>query len=82
MKYENTGNGGTGTVGIQVVAELLRSGGSARVMSRSRDRLSSLPPGVEGVTGDLQDPASLPAAFDGIDALFLATASRRLPQQM
>jgi uncharacterized protein YbjT (DUF2867 family) len=66
--------GGTGTVGTQVIAELRKRGSAARVMSRTAGRLGSLPEGVEGVVGDLQRPETLAPAFDGVDALFLATA--------
>jgi uncharacterized protein YbjT (DUF2867 family) len=42
-------------------------------MSRTADRLKSLPKGVEGVVGDLAKPETLAPAFDGVDALYLAT---------
>jgi uncharacterized protein YbjT (DUF2867 family) len=66
--------GGTGTVGTQVIAELQKRGSGARVMSRTAGRLGSLPEGVEGVVGDLQKPETLAPVFEGVDALFLATA--------
>lgn len=66
--------GGTGTVGTQVIAQLRQRGSEVRVMSRDPQRLGKLPEGVQGVVGDLQKPESLAAAFDGVDALFLATA--------
>ena len=65
--------GGTGTVGSQVVKELLARGEQVRVMTRSADRIASLPRGVEGVVGSMQQPDSLPAAFSGADNLFLIT---------
>ncbi len=65
--------GGTGTVGSQVVKELLARGEQVRVMTRSADRIASLPKGVEGVVGSMQQPDSLPAAFSGADNLFLIT---------
>lgn len=67
--------GGTGTVGSRVVQELLARGETGiRVMTRSSDKLSELPDGVEGVVADLQDPVSLQGAFDGTDRLFLLNA--------
>lgn len=63
--------GGTGTVGSLVVERLLEGDGDVRVPSRSEDRLSELPEGVEGVVGDLEDPATYDAVFGGIDRLFL-----------
>src|SRR5512143_3698863 len=63
--------GGTGTVGSMVVAGLLKEGVKVRVMSRSPEKLKKLPAGVEGYGADLDDPETLPAAFEGIDSLFL-----------
>jgi uncharacterized protein YbjT (DUF2867 family) len=65
--------GGTGTVGSQVVKELLARGVEVRVMTRSADRIASLPKGVEGVVGSMQQPESLPSVFAGADSLFLIT---------
>jgi len=65
--------GGTGTVGSQVAKELLKRGSAVRVMTRSADKFGGLPEGAEGVLGDLQKPDTLPAAFKGVDRLFLAT---------
>jgi uncharacterized protein YbjT (DUF2867 family) len=69
--------GGTGTVGSQVVLELLKRGEPVRVMTRSPEKLHSLPQGAEGRLGDLQDPSSLPALLDGVDRMFLLTALSR-----
>ena len=65
--------GGTGTVGSQVVKELLARGEQVRVMTRSANRIASLPKGVEGVVGSMHQPESLPAVFAGADKLFLIT---------
>lgn len=66
--------GGTGTVGSQVTAELQKRNVTVAVMSRSAEKFANLPPGVQGVVGDLQQPQTLPAAMSGVDAVFLATA--------
>jgi uncharacterized protein YbjT (DUF2867 family) len=66
--------GGTGTVGSTVVTGLLKQGATVRVMSHSPDKLKKLPAGVEGIRADLDDPDTLPAAFDGIDSVFLLNA--------
>jgi len=66
--------GGTGMVGSMVVAGLLKQGGNVRVMSHSSDKLKKLPTGVEGYVADLDDPDTLPAAFKGIDSMFLLNA--------
>ena len=65
--------GGTGTVGSQAVKELVKRGAAVRVMTRSANRIASLPQGVEGVTGSMLEPDSLPAVFAGADMLFLLT---------
>lgn len=65
--------GGTGTVGSQTVQELLKRGAAVRVMTRSADRITSLPRGVEGVVGSMLQPESLPSVFAGADKLFLIT---------
>jgi len=66
--------GGTGMVGSMVVSGLLKQKATVRVMSHSLDKLKKLPTGVEGCRADLDDPATLPAAFDGIDSVFLLDA--------
>jgi len=66
--------GGTGTVGTAVVALLRAGGNQARVLTRSGERARQLPPGIEGVLGDLDRPESLAAAFAGVDGAFVATA--------
>ncbi len=65
--------GGTGTVVSETVKQLLKRGAEVRVMTRSADRIASLPKGVEGVVGNMLDPQSLPPVFEGADALFLIT---------
>jgi uncharacterized protein YbjT (DUF2867 family) len=66
--------GGTGTVGSAVVSGLLKQGAVVRVLSHSPEKLKKLPAGVEGFRADLDDPDTLPAAFDGIDGVFLLNA--------
>jgi uncharacterized protein YbjT (DUF2867 family) len=69
--------GGTGSVGSEVIAGLRRAGMAARCMSRYSKKLQSLPEGVEACVADLEKPATLAAAFAGIDAVFLMTALSR-----
>jgi uncharacterized protein YbjT (DUF2867 family) len=66
--------GGTGTVGSEVVRRLLARGASVRVLVRSEEKKRALPRGAEGVVGDLGRPETLPGAFEGANAVFLATA--------
>jgi uncharacterized protein YbjT (DUF2867 family) len=63
--------GGTGVVGSAIVAELLARGHEPRVMTRSADKASQLPAGTAHVVADLENPATLPAAFHGMDGAFL-----------
>jgi uncharacterized protein YbjT (DUF2867 family) len=66
--------GGTGNVGSQVVKELLARNQSVTVLTRSADKVNSLPSGVKGVVGGLLDPNTVRTAFKGMDAVFLVNA--------
>jgi uncharacterized protein YbjT (DUF2867 family) len=66
--------GGTGTVGSQVVRELLVRKMEVRVLTRRADKARSFPAGTQGVIGDLLDPATVRSAFKGIDGVFLLNA--------
>jgi uncharacterized protein YbjT (DUF2867 family) len=63
--------GGTGTVGSQVVRQLLRGGHPVRVLITAPAKAALLPEGAEPVVGDLDLPATLPPAFEGISSVFL-----------
>ena len=62
--------GGTGTVGRQVVSQLIATGARVRAMARNPDA-AGLPSQVEVVRGDLTLPETLDACLDGIDTVFL-----------
>ncbi|HZS01798.1 MAG TPA: NAD(P)H-binding protein [Chloroflexota bacterium] len=64
--------GAAGNVGGSVVRQLLAAG--ERVRALTRNPAARLPRGVEVVVGDLADPATLAAAFDGVDRMFLFPA--------
>ena len=64
--------GGTGTVGSQVVRELVSRGAEVSVLTR--DPKKPLPQGVKAVAGDLLDPATVRSAFAGMDGVFLLNA--------
>ncbi|MFC4610620.1 NAD(P)H-binding protein [Streptomyces maoxianensis] len=64
--------GATGTVGRQVVAELLRRGHSVRALTRDPAK-ADFPAGVEVAQGDLTDPESLVSALEGVTGLHLIT---------
>ncbi|KUL54467.1 NAD-dependent epimerase [Streptomyces sp. NRRL F-4489] len=62
--------GGRGQVARAVVEGLLAAGQPVRVASRDPEK-AVLPDGVEAVRADLSDPATLPAALDGVEKVFL-----------
>ncbi len=66
--------GGTGTVGSMVTQYLLQKGQSARVVSRSADKLKHLPEGATGVVGDLGDPSTYGRIFRDYETVFLLNA--------
>jgi len=67
--------GATGNVGRPTVAGLLAKGETVRALSRSEEKLASLPDGVTGVIGDLETGSGLEAACAGVDKLFLITSN-------
>ena len=62
--------GATGTVGRQVVAQLLDSGAHVRALTRDPNR-AALPRDVELVRGDLTAPETMDASVRDVDAVFL-----------
>ncbi|MER7576678.1 NAD(P)H-binding protein [Streptomyces sp. NPDC126514] len=62
--------GGTGTLGRHIVERLLFTGRPVRVLTRDAG-VARPPGGAEMVEGDLEQPSSLAAALDGVDALHL-----------
>lgn len=62
--------GATGNVGRAVVRELAAAGAQVRAVVRDPDR-ADVPPGVEVVTGDLGEAATLRPALAGVEAAFL-----------
>jgi len=69
--------GATGFIGWHVARHLLERGRRVRVLVRPASRLTDLD-GVEVVTGDLRDPASLDAATAGCGVVFHVAADYRL----
>lgn len=66
--------GATGTVGGQVLRQLLAAGHRVRALTRDPKR-AELPAGVEVFQGDLAEPESLVPALDGVSAVFLYTSN-------
>ncbi|MDX3517691.1 NAD(P)H-binding protein [Streptomyces scabiei] len=64
--------GATGTVGRQVVGELLARGHAVRALTRDASG-AAFPSEVEVVQGDLSEPDSLVPALDGVTGLHLIT---------
>ena len=62
--------GATGTVGRQVVEQLVKRGANVRALVRDVSK-ANLPQGVAVVQGDLVDVDSLRNAFAGVSTLFL-----------
>ncbi|MGW0735658.1 NAD(P)H-binding protein [Streptomyces sp. NPDC002851] len=82
--------GATGNVGSEVVRHLAEQGERVRAFSRSgspgrsdrSDRSDGLPKGVEAVAGDLNSPASVEAALDGVRAVFLLPGYQRADETL
>ncbi|WP_437995203.1 SDR family oxidoreductase [Sorangium sp. So ce185] len=66
--------GATGTIGREVVRQLVERGAPIRAMTRDPARAAALGREVELVRGDFDDPGSLRAALRGVEALFLLSA--------
>jgi len=65
--------GATGTIGRQVVEQLVTRGADVRALVRDPSK-ANFPSGVEVVQGDLLDVDSLRSAFSGASTLFLLNA--------
>src|SRR4051812_10283672 len=62
--------GATGTIGSEVVRQLVARGEKVRALTRDPER-AELPPGVEVVRGHHRDVGSVAAAMAGADRAFL-----------
>lgn len=69
--------GATGATGREIVSRLLDKGYTVRAMSRSLERAASLGD-VEPIAADTNDPSSLKAAVQGVDAV-LSSLGGRMP---
>lgn len=67
--------GGTGRIGQSAVQNLNDKKVQTKALSRSKEKINSLPRGAIGVLGDLEKPDSLSDAFSGIKKLLLITAN-------
>jgi len=62
--------GATGTIGREVVTQLLGTDTRIRALTR-KPAAAALPDGIEIVRGDLTDPDSLVPCLEGVDTVFL-----------
>ena len=70
--------GATGTVGSEVVEQLLAAGHPVRVLTRHPEKAARYASSVEIAQGDLANPESLTAAFAGVDKAFLLATGPEL----
>jgi uncharacterized protein YbjT (DUF2867 family) len=63
--------GGTGTVGSQVVQELLGRGQEVVVLTRDAEKAKKLPAGVKMVVGDLSKLETVRRVFKAVDGVFV-----------
>ncbi len=76
--------GATGTVGRYLMGELRAAGATPRVLARTlRATEAARALGGTPIAGSLDDRASLPRAFDGVERVFLVTGAdeRQVPLQ-
>lgn len=70
--------GAMGNVGGEVVRALIEAGHQVRALVRRLNQ-SALPPGVEGIVGDLNRPETLSAAMAGVQGVFLLSGYQDMP---
>jgi uncharacterized protein YbjT (DUF2867 family) len=71
--------GATGNVGGALVHALLEDGRRVRALGRSG---TQAPPGAEAIDGDLDQPATLAAALEGVRGAFLLSGFKDMPGVM
>ena len=70
--------GATGNIGRRIVDHLIDLGANdIRALTKNPAK-ANLPDGVTAVTGYLGDPESLPAAFEGVERMYLAPLAKTL----
>lgn len=72
--------GANGTIGSEVVKQLIDSGQSVRALVRDPAKAAKLGGKVEVVQGDLSKPETLGVAFRGVEKAFLLATGPGLPQ--
>lgn len=69
--------GGTGTVGRELVQQLLEADQPVRVFTRDARKVAHLDQRAERAVGDLTKPETLAAAMHGVERIFLVTFETR-----
>jgi uncharacterized protein YbjT (DUF2867 family) len=69
--------GATGNIGRELIVALEKTNAEVRLLVRDPARIAAA---TRHVVADLDDPTTLPAAFDGVEALFLLTPGIGLGQ--
>ncbi|MBI3617702.1 MAG: SDR family oxidoreductase [Candidatus Omnitrophica bacterium] len=70
--------GATGTIGSEVVKQLVQDGHRVRALVRDLAKAQKLGKSVEAVKGDLSKPETLGAAFVGVDKAFVLSIGPEL----
>jgi uncharacterized protein YbjT (DUF2867 family) len=70
--------GATGTVGTELVKRLAESNARVRVLTRDAGKAQKFGKGLEVCQGDLEKSETLPAAFAGVDEVFVLSAGLQL----
>jgi uncharacterized protein YbjT (DUF2867 family) len=71
--------GATGTVGSEVVKQLVEAGQRVRALVRNPAKAKTFNGSVEAVTGDLERPGTLGPVFKGVDAAFVVSTGPLIP---
>jgi uncharacterized protein YbjT (DUF2867 family) len=71
--------GATGNVGDEIVRALVAAGEPVRALIRREADQARLPEGAQGVVGDLNDPATLGPALEGVQAVHLLAGYADMP---
>jgi uncharacterized protein YbjT (DUF2867 family) len=77
MSIEVLVAGGTGRIGAPVVLRLLARGHTVRALTREPDT-AEVPAGAKAIRGDFDDPDSIVAAMDGVDAVIVSGTAHRV----
>jgi uncharacterized protein YbjT (DUF2867 family) len=69
--------GASGMIGKPVTRELIKAGFDVTLLARDPQKMHLLFPGVKIVQGDVLDPMTLPAAFEGQEGVYINLQAKR-----